>query len=80
MILSMDNQCDRFTLISINQQNDHLAIAVIGSVVRAGTVGVSQAGNLQIECLRDTKSSAGQLFDDPRLNLIARLIESQKGN
>jgi len=39
-ILSMDDQCGWVALLSINKQDDHLAIAIISSVVWAGTVGV----------------------------------------
>jgi hypothetical protein len=77
-ILSMDNQCGWVTLISINKQNDHLAITIIGSMVWAGTVGVSQAGHLQIKRLHDAEASTDQLSVDPGLNLLAGLIENQK--
>jgi hypothetical protein len=56
-LLSMDNQCGRIALISIDKDNDHLAIAVIGAMMRAGTARVSQAGNVQIERLRDMETS-----------------------
>jgi hypothetical protein len=77
-ILSMDDHCGWVALLSINKHDDHLAIAIISSVVRAGTIGVSQAGDLQIERLHNAKAGAGQLSVDPYLNLLAVLIESQK--
>ena len=58
-ILSMDNQRGRITLFSINKQNDHLAVAIVGSMVGAGTVGVGQTGQMQIECLHDTETGIG---------------------
>ena len=58
-ILSMDNQCGWVDLISINQQDNHLAITVIGFMVRAGTVGMSQTGNLQIKRLHGAKAGIG---------------------
>jgi len=42
----MDNQRGWIALISINKHDDHLAIAIIGSVVRTRTIGVGQAGHM----------------------------------
>jgi hypothetical protein len=75
-ILTVDNQCGRIILLAIYKQDHHLTIAIIGSVVWAGTIGVSQAGYLQIERLHDAKAGAGQLSVDPGQNLIACLIEN----
>jgi hypothetical protein len=76
----MNNQCRRIILLAIYKKDDHLTIAIIGSMVRTGTVGVSQTGNLQVERFHDVEASTGQFIIDRGLNLFAGLIESQKGD
>jgi hypothetical protein len=74
----MDHQGRRIILLQIDQQDDHLAAAVIGSVVWAGTFRMCPASNLQVECLHNTKIGADQFFHEPGQYLIASLIENQK--
>lgn len=40
-VLSMKYQRSRCIALPINEQDDHLAIAILSSVMRAGTAGVS---------------------------------------
>jgi hypothetical protein len=58
-LLPMDNQCGWIALLSINKHDDHLAIAIIGSMVRTGTLGMSQTGYMQVERLYDTETDMG---------------------
>jgi hypothetical protein len=75
-ILTMDNQSSRILLLAIYKQNNHLASAIIRSVMWAGTIGVCQTGHLQIERLHDAKVGTCQLSLDPVENLITSLIEN----
>ncbi|HEU0291422.1 MAG TPA: hypothetical protein VFR47_01725 [Anaerolineales bacterium] len=79
VILSVNDQRNRLTLLLINKKDNHLTITVIRSVMWAGTVGMSQAGHMQVERLHDAKPTIGQLLIDPNLSLFTGLIESQKG-
>jgi len=79
VILSVNDQCNQIVCLLINKQHNHLTIAAIRSVVWAGTIGMRQAGNVQIECLHSAKVSLGPLLIDPHMNLFTGLIESQKG-
>ena len=79
-ILSMNDHRSRIVILPINQQEDHLAITGIRPMMGAWTVGVSQPGNVQIECLHYAKASAGQLLVDPSLSLLACLVKNQKGD
>jgi hypothetical protein len=56
-ILAMDDQRSRIILLAIDKQDHHLTIAVIRSVMWAGTVGMRQTGHLQIERLHDTETN-----------------------
>lgn len=58
-ILSMNDQRGRSILLAIHKKDDHLTIAISGSMVRAGTVGVSQTGYMQIERLHNTETGIG---------------------
>ncbi|RIK53730.1 MAG: hypothetical protein DCC59_06305 [Chloroflexi bacterium] len=78
VILPMDYERGRILLLPINEQNNELTITIIGPMVWAGTIEVGQAGHMQIECFHDAETRVGQLSVDPRLNLFAGLIESQK--
>src|SRR6266498_6130895 len=78
-ILSMNDQCGRILLFAIHKKDHQLTIALIGSMMRTGTIGMCQARNMQIESLHNAKTSTGQFSIDPCLNLLASLIESQKG-
>jgi hypothetical protein len=40
-ILTVDDQCGRIILLPINEEDDHLTIAIIGSMLWAGAIGVS---------------------------------------
>jgi len=79
-ILPMDDQGSGICMLPIYEKNDHLAIACLGSVVRAGTICMSQAGNMQVERSHDAKARTGQLLAGPCLDLFAGLIKGQKGN
>ena len=57
--LPMDNQCGWIALISIYKHDDHLAIAIIGSMLRTGTLGMSQTGYMQVERLHDMETGMG---------------------
>jgi len=48
-ILSVNNERDRLIVHSINQQNHHLTIALIGPMMGAGTVDVSCLSSLKVE-------------------------------
>jgi hypothetical protein len=45
-ILPVDNQRDRTDLFLIDKEDDHLAVAICGSMMRAGTIWVSEPGYL----------------------------------
>ncbi|OGO34299.1 MAG: hypothetical protein A2Z03_08465 [Chloroflexi bacterium RBG_16_56_8] len=79
IVLSVNYQRSGFFLfLLVDKQNEHLAIAAIRAVVRAGTIAVSQARVLQIERFHNAKTCAGQLPFNPGLDMLAVLIESQK--
>ncbi|HSA99361.1 MAG TPA: hypothetical protein VLE49_01840 [Anaerolineales bacterium] len=65
-------------MLPIHQQDNHLAIAFIGSMMRAGTVRMRETRHLQIEGLHEAQSCAGQLFANPTENTIASLIQNQE--
>jgi hypothetical protein len=75
-LLSVNDKREGITLLLINKENDHLAIAVLRAVIRAGAIRVSQPGDLQVERLHDTEAGAGQLLIDPCLHLFTSQIES----
>jgi len=79
-ILPMDNQSSGIRMLPINEEDNHLAVAVICTVVRAGTICMSQASHLQIKRLHNAKAGTGQLLIDEGQSLIADLIKSQKWN
>ena len=79
VILSVNDQCHRIALLLINQKNNQLTVAVIGSMMWTGTIRMSVPGDLQVKRLNDAKTSAGQLLVDPTLHLLTMLIEGQKG-
>jgi hypothetical protein len=57
--LSMNNQCGRIALITINKHHDHLTIAVIGSMMRAEAIGVGLTSDVQVESFHETKIGIG---------------------
>jgi hypothetical protein len=57
--LSMNNQCGRVALITINKHHDHLAIAIIGSMMWAETIGMSLTSDVQVESFHETKIGIG---------------------
>jgi len=61
-ILPVDNQRDRTDLFLIDKEDDHLAVAIRGSMMGTGTIWVSEPGDLQIEGLYDAEPSPLQLF------------------
>ncbi len=65
-------------MLAINEQDNHLTIALVHAMMRAWTIRMSQTGNLQIESLLDAKIRLGQLLSGPSLNLFTGLIESQE--
>ena len=74
--LSMNNQCGRIALITINKHDDHLAIAIIGSMMRAEAIGVGLTSDMQVKSFYETETGIGQLSIDPCQNLLAGLIEN----
>jgi hypothetical protein len=79
VILSVHDQCHRIALLLINQKNDQLTIAVIRSMMWTGAIGMSVPGDLQVKRLNDAKTGSGQSLVDPGLDLLAMLVEGQKG-
>ncbi|WKZ35007.1 MAG: hypothetical protein QY332_15435 [Anaerolineales bacterium] len=77
-ILPVDNQCDRTDLLLIDKEDDHLTVAIRGSMMGAGTIWVSKPGILQIEGLYDAEPSPLQLIVDQCQDLVTWLIENQK--
>ncbi|MBI5944717.1 MAG: hypothetical protein HY864_10145 [Chloroflexi bacterium] len=45
--------------MTINKHHDHLAIAIIGSVLRAEAIWVCLTGDVQVESFHETKIGIG---------------------
>jgi hypothetical protein len=76
--MAMGDQGDRLVIISINEQHHHLAIALVGAVVRAGTIRRVVAGCLQIKCAHYLQAGTTDLLDDPGNGFITRLFQDQE--
>jgi hypothetical protein len=77
-LLPVNDKCDRIALLLIDKENNHLAVALIRSVMRASAILMGHPGHLQVERLHNTKIRVRQLLSDPGLYLLAGLIKSQK--
>ena len=54
--MSMQDQRDRFDCVAVDQQNDHLAIALVRSMMWTGTIRDPQFRVMKIKGLHDTKT------------------------
>jgi hypothetical protein len=77
-ILPVDNQSDGTNLFLIDKEDDHLAVAIRGPMMRAGTIWVGEPGDLKIEGLYDAEPCPLQLFVGQCQDLVTWLIEDQK--
>jgi hypothetical protein len=61
VIMPMHNNAGRRKSIAINHQYDHLAITLLGAVVRARTGTVIEKSHVQIESLHNLKTGLDQI-------------------
>jgi hypothetical protein len=76
--MAVGNKADRLVIVSINQQYDHLAIALVGAVVRAGTIRRVMAGRLQVKRAHYLQAGTVDLLDDPGNGFITCLFQDQE--
>jgi hypothetical protein len=74
----MKDQGSRDIFVAVHQQHHHLAVALLCSMMGAGTVRMRQTGDLQIEGPHDTEASIVQLLRDSHENRIAGFIQDHK--
>ncbi|MBI5953660.1 MAG: hypothetical protein HY865_18555 [Chloroflexi bacterium] len=55
-IISVQDQCDWFCISSINQQDHHLTVTLIRSMIWAWAIVRSSPGDMQIESLYGTQA------------------------
>lgn len=74
LIAAMNYQSGRLLLLVIDQQDNQLAIAGVGTVMRARAVLMGDACHLQIKGLDQAEAGGGKLLANPGLYDLAWLL------
>ena len=77
--MAVSDNADRLACTAIDQQNNHLAIALLCVVVRTWAACMGMAGNAQVEGADYLQAGRYQLVDQPNNRLNVRQFQSQEG-
>jgi len=67
----VSEQSDRLGVVFVYEEHIKLAITPIGPMMRAGTIGVRDPGNLQVKSDHGSQSKIVQLPGDPGYGFVA---------
>jgi hypothetical protein len=76
----VQNQSGWFGRAGVNQQNDHLTVALICPMMWTGTILQIHAGSIQVERLHDAQSCQRKALPKPGEQLIVRVISREEGS
>jgi hypothetical protein len=78
-IVTVQDQGDRLSHLSIYQQDDHLAVTPIRSVMRTGAIMQSKPRGMQVKCLHRPQTCLQQLLFCQWQGFITGRRKGQKG-
>ena len=77
--MAMHHQADWLAAFAIYEQNNHLAIATVCTVMRAGAGGINTPSTLNIKGLQHLPTALIQPSERPLNSLTARLAQVHQG-
>ena len=75
--MSMGDQTGRLGVLSINQQHNHLAVALLGAVILAGAGGDLNARLVEVKRLYNGKSRLLQVLHKKWYRVFTRLSNTK---